>query len=293
MNDAGPVTTAPALDRTRTRSVGAAARAIFELLLITGPLRRLQPGPAVGRHAWQPAVDRANDLLDVEGLLGISWEVTAQPALRRPSACWGWSAATGTPPPTTSSPRSCWSGSTASAPTATAPPAGRWSSPPCSAWCPTSLPMAPPRLHRRVRRRAQPALRRRLVGRGRVGPARARRAHQPARRVPVAARRLGAVGGAGAAGTRPASGCASLGWAYAARDGGRHRRHRQPLGARRGRRLAGGRVGLERRRRGRPDPAVHGSSRDELSSARPPTAGTPISSMRLDPRRWAIHRSFG
>ena len=98
--------------------------------------------------------------------------------------------------------------------------------------------------HRWVRRRAEPALGRRVVGCRRLRPARARRLHQPAGGVPVAARGVGAVGGAGGPQrhAEPPRPCLRLG----ARGGDRggHRRHRQPLGAGRGRRLAarGGRL---------------------------------------------------
>ena len=164
------------------------------------------------------------------------------------STCWGWSAATGTPPPTTSSPPSSWSGSTAAAPRRTLPARrallarhGRRA----GALPPAADGAAPS--HRRVRRRPQPCNSADgWWGVGGLGPARARRVHQPARRVPVAARRVGAVGGAGDPERDVEPGLARVRLDPRGRDGARRGRHRQPLGARRGRRLAGGRGGLVR-----------------------------------------------
>ena len=72
MKDAGAVTMAPALARTRT--VPGWARAILELLLILALWVFYSLARLLADTSMQPALDRANDLLHVEDLLGISWE---------------------------------------------------------------------------------------------------------------------------------------------------------------------------------------------------------------------------
>ncbi len=73
MKDAGAVTTAPALARTRTMPVWA--RAVLELLLILALWVFYSLARLLADTSLQPALDRANDLLHVEDLLGISWEL--------------------------------------------------------------------------------------------------------------------------------------------------------------------------------------------------------------------------
>ena len=72
MGDAGAVTTAPA--RVREHSLPGWARAVLELLLILGlwvlySLARLLADANMG-----PALQRANELLHLERLIGIHWE---------------------------------------------------------------------------------------------------------------------------------------------------------------------------------------------------------------------------
>ena len=73
MKDAGVVTTAPAL--ARTRPISGWVRAILELLLIMALWVFYSLARLLADTSMQPALDRANDLLHVEDLLGISWEV--------------------------------------------------------------------------------------------------------------------------------------------------------------------------------------------------------------------------
>src|SRR6478736_6662276 len=73
MKDAGVVTTAPALARTRT--LPSWVRAIFELLLILALWVFYSLARLLADTSLQPALHRANELLHVEGLLGIRWEV--------------------------------------------------------------------------------------------------------------------------------------------------------------------------------------------------------------------------
>ncbi|GAA1795164.1 phosphatase PAP2 family protein [Nocardioides hankookensis] len=73
MEDAGAVTTAPALARERT--VPGWARALLELLLILALWVFYSLARLLANTSMQPALDRANDLLHIEDLLGISWEV--------------------------------------------------------------------------------------------------------------------------------------------------------------------------------------------------------------------------
>jgi hypothetical protein len=73
MKDAGAVTTAPALAHQRTKSRWA--RAALELLLILALWVFYSLARLLADTSLQPALDRANDLLHVETLLGIHWEV--------------------------------------------------------------------------------------------------------------------------------------------------------------------------------------------------------------------------
>jgi hypothetical protein len=73
MEDAGAVTTAPAIARTRTLPIWV--RGLLELVLIVGlwiiySLARLLADTSMG-----PALDRANDMLHIEKLIGIEWEL--------------------------------------------------------------------------------------------------------------------------------------------------------------------------------------------------------------------------
>ena len=78
MEDAGVVTTAPV--RTQNPASGADhvlpgwARGIFELLLILALWVVYSLARLLADTNMQPALARANDLLHVEGILGIRWE---------------------------------------------------------------------------------------------------------------------------------------------------------------------------------------------------------------------------
>ena len=201
----------------------------------------------VADDALAPAVDRAHALVDVEIFLGLNWEH----ALNRLFVDVDWLGLVG----------SYWYATAHYVVTAavlvwlyrrgpaTYAPARRalLIATVAGLVLYLLLPMAPPRLtggyvdvlslHSAVG----------WWGGGRLGPARAGRVHQPAGGVPVAARRVGAVGGAGdpqrdAEPRRPGVRVDARGG-----DGAGGGRHRQPLGARRGRRLAGGRRSLVRR----------------------------------------------
>ncbi|KQW49033.1 hypothetical protein ASC77_10020 [Nocardioides sp. Root1257] len=67
------MTTAPALARQRT--VPGWARALLELLLILALWVFYSLARLLADTSMQPALHRANDLLHIEDLLGISWEV--------------------------------------------------------------------------------------------------------------------------------------------------------------------------------------------------------------------------
>ena len=110
------------------------------------------------------------------------------------------------------------------------------------------LPMAPPRLVDGYVDVLALHAGGRVVGRRGLGPAGARRLHQPARRVPVVARRLGAVGRAGRAAACVAPDLAGARLDPRRRDRRGDRGHGEPLGDGRGRGLAGGRCGLGRSR---------------------------------------------
>ena len=200
MNDAGAVSTAPrACSPTRHCRAGCArSRAAAD----PGLLGRLQPGPAARRHQHAAGARAGQRALHVEGIVGIQWEVALNRLFTDHRVLGLVGELLVRHRSTTSSPPPCWSGCAASAPTATAPRAAPWRSAPCSRCSPTSGADGAAAAARRVRRRAQPARRRRLVGRRRLRAARAGRAHQRARRVPVDARRLGALGRARAADLR-------------------------------------------------------------------------------------------
>lgn len=72
MNNAGAVTTAPALARTNT--LPGWARAILELLLIVVFWVVYSLARLLADTSMQPALARANELLHVEGVMGIQWE---------------------------------------------------------------------------------------------------------------------------------------------------------------------------------------------------------------------------
>lgn len=72
MDDVGAVTTAPAIARTRTLPIWL--RGILELLLILGLWMLYSMARLLANTSMQPALDRANDLLHIEKLIGIHWE---------------------------------------------------------------------------------------------------------------------------------------------------------------------------------------------------------------------------
>lgn len=73
MNNAGAVSTASAL--ARTQSMPRWARGLFELALILGLWVLYSLARLLADTNMQPALQRANELLDIEGLIGIQWEV--------------------------------------------------------------------------------------------------------------------------------------------------------------------------------------------------------------------------
>ena len=72
MNNAGAVTTAPAL--ARTNALPGWARAVLELLLIVAFWVVYSLARLLADTSMQPALARANELLHVEGVMGIQWE---------------------------------------------------------------------------------------------------------------------------------------------------------------------------------------------------------------------------
>ena len=72
MNNAGAVRTAPAYAR---RKMHPALRALLEVLLILGLWVLYSLARLLADTSMQPALHRARELLHVEGLLGIQWEV--------------------------------------------------------------------------------------------------------------------------------------------------------------------------------------------------------------------------
>jgi len=74
MEDAGAVTNEPPIARTWT--LPRWARGILELCLIFGLWVVYSLARLLANTDMQPALNRANDLLHVEDLLGISWEVS-------------------------------------------------------------------------------------------------------------------------------------------------------------------------------------------------------------------------
>lgn len=73
MNNAGAVSTAPALARSQT--MPRWVRGLFELVLILGLWVLYSLARLLADTNMQPALQRANELLDIEGLIGIQWEV--------------------------------------------------------------------------------------------------------------------------------------------------------------------------------------------------------------------------
>ena len=73
MNHAGAVSTASAL--ARTRPMPRWVRGLFELVLIMGLWVLYSLARLLADTNMQPALQRANELLDIEGLIGIQWEV--------------------------------------------------------------------------------------------------------------------------------------------------------------------------------------------------------------------------
>ncbi|MDF1605688.1 phosphatase PAP2 family protein [Nocardioides sp. YIM 152315] len=67
------MTTAPAMARTRTLPVWV--RGILELLLILALWVLYSLARLLADTSMQPAIDRANDLLHIEQLIGIEWEL--------------------------------------------------------------------------------------------------------------------------------------------------------------------------------------------------------------------------
>jgi PAP2 superfamily len=74
MNNAGAVSTAPALARTST--VPRWARAVFELLLIVVFWVVYSLARLLADTNMKPALERANELVHVESIIGIQWEIT-------------------------------------------------------------------------------------------------------------------------------------------------------------------------------------------------------------------------
>ena len=74
MENVGAVTTAPALGPKRVRSMPGWIRAVLELGLILGLWVLYSLARLLADTSMQPALSRANDLLHLENLLGISWE---------------------------------------------------------------------------------------------------------------------------------------------------------------------------------------------------------------------------
>ncbi|MBZ5737698.1 phosphatase PAP2 family protein [Nocardioides mangrovi] len=68
------MTTAPALRPKGDRTTPRWVRAIFELLLILGLWVLYSLARLLADTSMKPALSRANDLLHIENLLGISWE---------------------------------------------------------------------------------------------------------------------------------------------------------------------------------------------------------------------------
>jgi hypothetical protein len=73
MNNAGAVSTASALARTQT--MPRWVRGLFELALILGLWVLYSLARLLADTNMKPALQRANELLDIEGLIGIQWEV--------------------------------------------------------------------------------------------------------------------------------------------------------------------------------------------------------------------------
>ena len=234
--------------------------ALVEMLIILTLYVAYSGSRMFASDALRPAQRRAAELLDIESALHLSWEGAHQPGLRRqpraepvrqllvrhrPLRRHRRRAGLALPPRRrrlrARPPR----------------PAGRHDH--RAGRLPAAADRPAPAV-RRVRRRAGADVGRRVVGRRRLGTQGTRRPDQPAGGLPVAARRLGAVGGDGAAAPRPGHwlGPLDADRRLAARPdhrAGRHR-HRQPLGRRRADRVAGDLAGLQDhlRLRRRPPP---------------------------------------
>ena len=108
-----------------------------ELLLIAALYVAYSSTRLFADDALAPALDRRMRCSTSSGSLRLDWEHALNRLFVEVDAGSGLSAATGTPPPTTSSPLWCWSGSTAGAPRRTPPPAARCSSRRSPGWCST------------------------------------------------------------------------------------------------------------------------------------------------------------
>lgn len=73
MNNAGAVSTASAL--ARSHPMPGWVRGLFELVLIMGLWVVYSLARLLADTNMQPALQRANELVDIEGLIGIQWEV--------------------------------------------------------------------------------------------------------------------------------------------------------------------------------------------------------------------------
>ncbi len=75
MNDVGAVTTAPAYARSRPRTLPGWLRAVLEVVLILGLWVIYSLARLLADTNMDPALHRANELLHLEKLIGIEWEV--------------------------------------------------------------------------------------------------------------------------------------------------------------------------------------------------------------------------
>ncbi|GAA1139550.1 phosphatase PAP2 family protein [Nocardioides aquiterrae] len=75
MNNAGAVTTAPASYARNRRHTPRWVRAIFEVVLVMGLWVLYSLARLLADTNMDPALQRANELLHLEGLIGIQWEI--------------------------------------------------------------------------------------------------------------------------------------------------------------------------------------------------------------------------